>query len=705
MSGTIVTVRPNSTIGAGNWTANGAASIDAATNDNNDATTARLASGLTSPAYFQVAFAAPGALPALSQIRTITARVRFMGANSTDRIYVSVGTVDAGAGAVQTWTAPSMPAVQTTLTGTSWSYQFGGDDWLTEDLGELFLAVGSVGSTTLGQIDVAELYIDISYNQAPTLAITSTSAFGTPTPTFTVTYTDPENDPQERIRFKVFTAAQVAAGGFDPETTTPYLDFGEIFSATTTATSPTPIADGSYSVYAKAADQGSFGRYGPWTSQAFTVVTTPPATPSVSAAFDSANQRNVVTVQGATNVLTRNQASVETDTTGFVAVSNCAITRSTTFAADGVASLRLASSAAGTMSAGTLSGLNGLIVANGQVWTFQFRIRGAAARTVRIGVQYYDNPSGLALGTPVWGSPVVDTTTGFTIYTLTTTVSAAASSALFYAQLLIEVQGTAGAAEFAYVDMLGAWAGTGTTWSAGTSGTYQYQFLYQLYVVEYSDDSGTTWLQLPRGPTYPTAGPGIFWPLNPALYPTVAASIWENAPLNSATMYYQQIQVYDYEMAPTVARIYRAKAVAQDLATTTWQTSPASAATSPLTYSPAGWNLRDPLNPAHSVFNIWVKLDGEIKQEAQGVFYPLGRLRPIVVSDTLTGWDGKISAVAQTQATTTALEVLWNTQGSLLLQSPRGENRYVRMTSPRERERFVGWARRLSAGFVEVDAP
>jgi hypothetical protein len=90
-----------------------------------------------------------------------------------------------------------------------------------------------------------------------------------------------------------------------------------------------------------------------WAYSQFTIDVDAPATPLISAFYDTEAGAVTVTVFGRTNVLSANQASLETNTSGWVAVTNCAIARSTAQASTGSASLELTASASGDTVAST----------------------------------------------------------------------------------------------------------------------------------------------------------------------------------------------------------------------------------------------------------------------------------------------------------------------------------------------------------------
>lgn len=163
------------------------------------------------------------------------------------------------------------------------------------------------------------------------------------------------------------------------------------------------------------------------------------------------------------NLLTANQASLETDTTGWAAGANTTITRSTTLAQDGVASLRLSSTAAGNVSATTPTGTSGIEVVAGEPLVAMASFRaGASARSCRVDLGWYST-AGVLLSTTT-GATVTSATGSWTQAT-TTAVAPAAG----YVAVIVVVQSTAAGAELHYVDQIGVFpADAGTpAWSAG----------------------------------------------------------------------------------------------------------------------------------------------------------------------------------------------------------------------------------------------
>lgn len=124
--------------------------------------------------------------------------------------------------------------------------------------------------------------------------------------------------------------------------------------------------------------------------------------------------------------------------------------------------------------------------------------------------------------------------------------------------------------------------------------------------------------------------------------------------------------------------------------------------------SPSWW-LKDPLNPAVNIaINPQNQHDSD-RAEHSTAFYPLGRTRPVVVADAMTGADGKLELLTFTAVDYTALLVMVNLQRVLLLQSPYGEQWYVRMMGKRSSKLFAGAAanpyRLTIVDYLEVDVP
>lgn len=172
-------------------------------------------------------------------------------------------------------------------------------------------------------------------------------------------------------------------------------------------------------------------------------------------------------------------------------------------------------------------------------------------------------------------------------------------------------------------------------------------------------------------------------------------------PFATATPY------HDREAPLGVALLYRARAIGTyltDQVTSAWSTN-ASVTLAAATR----WNLRAPEQPSIDILGLNViGAPEEQLGEEVGVFRPIDRRYPVVVAGELTGWDGSLAVETVTAADWAALEALVESQLVLLLQSPFGSQKYIRLvgnvkfalqgtpTTPR---------RRVALSYVETAAP
>lgn len=164
------------------------------------------------------------------------------------------------------------------------------------------------------------------------------------------------------------------------------------------------------------------------------------------------------------------------------------------------------------------------------------------------------------------------------------------------------------------------------------------------------------------------------------------------------------IATFDYEAPPGVVRTYRATATG-----TASGNVLASTTTAAVTAAPTSWWLKDPTD---ATVNQAVNVNQPPKTsrvEQSGAFYPLGRTRPVVVADAMTGDDGAIGLLTLTAAAYTALLVLLKRQRVLFLESPFGESWYVRLMGSRDttlsRSAAAAPYRQTSVTYVETDMP
>lgn len=161
------------------------------------------------------------------------------------------------------------------------------------------------------------------------------------------------------------------------------------------------------------------------------------------------------------NLLTVNQSSVETDTTGWANYFNASVSRSTAQAASGTASL-LITATGSTPSASTLSGTSGVPVVPGRLYTAHAAVYvgTATGRTARAGIRWY-TAAGATIGSLVFGSTVTLTAGWQSVWAFEVAPATAA-----YAAVVVG-SGSAVSGEDFYCDKVMLVEGYGGTWALG----------------------------------------------------------------------------------------------------------------------------------------------------------------------------------------------------------------------------------------------
>lgn len=673
------TIRPNSTVVAFDVTRTGGATIEGVLSDSSDATWMQYFG--TTPAYIEVGLGDLTPLASNERIVGVRAAGRWdTGAGGPDFtifLRASDGLAPGDHYADQRLALATSvgPYKLTTLTGLTW----------TETLvnGTTLYAIDYAGNPSMPR--VTEFYVEVLTNLSPTATPTTPTGTITNTdkPAIAFTYADTELDAQTQYDIKVFDSTTYGAGGFSADTSTAAFATGPVASSSTSVAITTSLTNGTtYKVYARVADQYGFGV---WTAgPAFTIAIDPPATPTLVATQDNANSRIVLTLQGRDNMLSTNQASLETDTTGWAALANCTITRSATFAANGSNSLRLSSTAGGNMTAQTPTGTLGIAVAPNIAYEFLTNSRaGASARSVNIGCKWFKS-DGTASATPTsTGSDVTNATANFNTQAVLAVTSPADAA---FVAIVVTVKSTGAGAELHYFDKISLAPGTSTTWTRGGL------LPTQTVVIQRSTD-GVTWANFTR--------PNM---VSPATNVNATISLPATTQLGVG---------YDYETVRGTLYHYRAIVSATDAGFAL--SSPATAATSASValVNGCGWNLKVPGNPALNYLNVPLEFDApaflnRTRREQAGFFDPIGRTRSVKIADTILGDEFPLSITCTTTAIRTAVMAILNSQLTALLQDPAGRQWYVAF-GPSVTQRDLLWSGQFYTGIdftcIEVDAP
>lgn len=164
------------------------------------------------------------------------------------------------------------------------------------------LAAYAVITTSSGSpiMRVTQVWVEVVVAVPPTVVVNGpTGTIGSATPTITSTYTTgSDGDAQSKIRFKVFSAAQYGAGGFDPETSTPTYDSGDLSTSATSHTVATPLTNSTtWRAYVKAAHtiNGQLG-WSPWAYSGFATSYATSDVQTVTVTPDNVNGKNTIVV-------------------------------------------------------------------------------------------------------------------------------------------------------------------------------------------------------------------------------------------------------------------------------------------------------------------------------------------------------------------------------------------------------------------------
>ena len=459
------TLRPNANwTGAGDFTiSGGAASAHAALSDDSDPTYIQKTISTAVPKT--VAFdLTTTTLSATETVDYVTIRAKIT-QGATGRLLASLGYISDRTAKTTSYSQ----SIEKRGTVTSSTIDFAlnltkapdGTAWSQTKVDDLVVRFIDYGAGA-DRAEILEAYVDVVTTSKPTLTVTAPSGVQTDTsfPTVTWTYADTDNEPQTAFHVKVFTAAQYDASGFDPETSTATVDSEEIISSDPGYTLGEDLANATtYRAYVKVAKTvNDVYFFSDWAFVAFSLSLDAPGVPILSASFSEA-QRNVsLTIQGTTNVLTANEASIESTAGGWANDSNTTVARTTSQANDGTASLSLTANSAANMVvrlAGTY------IVLAGQSYAAISAFRAdSTGRSVAVGIRWINSSN--ATISESFGTNITDSSSSWA----SATVVANAPTGAVSARVLLRVT-SPGNGEIHYADSIAFHPGTSGVFTIG----------------------------------------------------------------------------------------------------------------------------------------------------------------------------------------------------------------------------------------------
>ena len=500
----LYTLRPNA-----NWNGDtlftGTGGTDHAVLADDTDTTFLLRTSTTVPASYEAEFETT----TLSADETITsvnlrARIRSLAADSVAQF--SIGVITDRNGRAVSYSIPiTKQGIVTATTfdlGIKLTAAPNGAAWTQTLLDNLVVKFtdGATGSTILppdptNRTNLYALYVDVETAPRPTVTVTAPTGTVTDTSFPAVRWTPVFSDgsPQAAYEIKIFDAATYGAAGFSADTSTPIIETGIITSPNDGQTLEGDLANSTtYRAYVRVASLiNGVNYFSAFAFSQFSLAIDSPATPTVSAFYDASTGAVTVTIFGRTNALSANQASLETNTSGWEALTNCSISRSTAQFSSGTASLSIVSSSAGDMTASTTLATKFAVTANNKFSaTAEFKA-GTTARSCSVGIIWL-NTSGTAIST-VFGTAENDSSSAFN----ECNVSATAPATATHAQVIVKVA-SAGSGETHFADKIAFHAGDNPFWTRGGFSTFS-------FVVERSQDGGVTFESVRNSPVTATA--------------------------------------------------------------------------------------------------------------------------------------------------------------------------------------------------------
>jgi len=472
--------------------------------DNSDATYLQR-TDLTVPASYEAEFETT-TLSANEQITSVNLYARILSLASDSLAQFSIGVITDRNGRTVYYSVPITK--QGIVSATTYDLGFklpsapNGAAWTQELLNNLVVKFtdGATGSSVAppsptNRTTLYKLYAVVTTAPRPTVTVTAPTGTITNTSFPSVQWTPVFSDgsPQSAYEIKIFDSTTYSGASFSPDTSTPTIGTGIITSTNLGQTLEGDLANSTtYRAYVRVASLiNGVNYFSAWAYAEFTLSIDSPATPTVSAFYDSTSGAVTVTIFGRTNALSANQASFEVDTTGWVAASNCSISRTTSQFSSGAASLAVVSTSAGDMTTSTTTATKFSVSANNKFSaTAEFRA-GSTGRSCSVGLIWL-NTSGTAIST-VFGTAENDSSSAWNECNVTATAPATAT----HAQVIVKVA-SAGSTETHYVDKVAFHAGETPFWTRGGFGTFS-------FVVERSDDSGVTYTEIRNSPVTASA--------------------------------------------------------------------------------------------------------------------------------------------------------------------------------------------------------
>jgi hypothetical protein len=487
------TLRPNANWNnASAFTINGgSASVHAALADSSDSTFIKRTS-TTVPAFYETEFGTQ-TLTGTEKIEYVNLRAR-LNIGTSGSVQISLGVITDRNGREVSHSVPFTKSNTLTLTTLDTALKLttapNGAEWTQTLLDNLVVKFTDNALASGDRSELMALFVDVVTTTQPTVTVTAPSGTITDTtfPSVTWTYADTDGDPQSAYEIKIFDATTYGGATFSPDTTTPTITTGIVTSENDGQTLEADLADGTtYRAYVRVAQLLNGSNYfSAWAYSEFTIDVDAPAPPLISAFFDETSKAITITIFGRTNALSANQSSLEVDTVGWEASSNCSIARSTSQASIGSASLRMTATASGDMTASTTTATKFPVSPNQNFSAIADFRADSTTRSVSVGIRYLTS-AGATIST-TFGTAVSATSSAFS----TASATVLAPPTATHAQVFVKVA-SAATSEIHYVDKIAFHAGVTAVFTRGG-------FTSLAFDIERSVDDGLTFAAIRNSP-------------------------------------------------------------------------------------------------------------------------------------------------------------------------------------------------------------
>ena len=460
----------------------GSASVHAALADDSDSTYITRSSS-TVPASYEAEFGTQ-TLAATERVAFVNLRAR-TSIGTAGSIELSLGVITDRNGRTVSYSVPfskaNTLALSTLDTALKLTTAPNGEAWTQTLIDNLVVKFTDNAIASGDRANLYALYVDVITTTQPTVSVTAPTGTVTDTtfPSVVWTYADADGDPQNAYEIKVFDSTTYGGASFDEDTSTPTVTTGIVTSSNNGQTLEADLADGTtYRAYVRVAQLVNGANYfSDWAYSQFTIDVDAPATPLITAFYDSEEGAVTVTVFGRTNALSANQASLETNTAGWEAVTNCAIARSTAQASVGSASLEITASAAGDAVASTTTATKFLVTANQEFSAIADFKAGSTTRSCQVGIRYLTT-TGTTIST-TFGTAVSATSSAF----ITASATVLAPPTATHAQVFVKIV-SASSGGVHYVDKIAFHSGDEAVFTRGGFSNF-------VFDIERSDDAVT----------------------------------------------------------------------------------------------------------------------------------------------------------------------------------------------------------------------